>query len=343
MQLLERMALGDPLGAEGDVHRAAALGEVLGHVAGRARVDGAPQGHQGAVTEMRRDLVDRLLEDRHRWAEEFVDRGADDDHEVIGPLDHRAVGPEGEAARREDLAQQLVGAVLHERHLARGDPVERRLVGVVDADPQAGFGEGEAQGQADMAAAAEDDDVEVGGGIRSWRGLYQPGALRHRTPMVPAAALVLRRVRAEYDRSVRSIPAPMLARLSAGVDAVDGSSTRTRGGRVARRGLLVTFILVTAERLIGAYGWRRSGSTCASIERPPRPPSPATTRGRLGGWTDIRRPPADFARLSAGSLAARGDRDGVLCRPVSRRGGLAVLEPSSYRSGGSSSRRSARA
>ena len=163
VELLERVALGDPLRAERDVDGAAALGQVLGDVAGRARVDGAAQGDQGAVAQVRRDLVDGLLEDRHRRAEELVDRRADDDDEVVRPLDHRAVGAEREPAGRQDLAQQLVGAGLEERHLAGGDPVERGLVGVVDADAQAGLGEGEAQRQADMAAAAEDDDVEIRG------------------------------------------------------------------------------------------------------------------------------------------------------------------------------------
>ena len=74
-----------------------------------------------------------------------------------------AVGAERQATGRQQLAQQLVGAGLHERHLAGGDPVERGLVGVVDADAQAGLGEGQAEGQADVAAAAEHDDVEVRG------------------------------------------------------------------------------------------------------------------------------------------------------------------------------------
>ena len=66
-QLLEGVALGDPLRAERDVDDAAALGEVLGDVAGRARVDRAPERDERALAEVRRDLVDRLLEDRHRW------------------------------------------------------------------------------------------------------------------------------------------------------------------------------------------------------------------------------------------------------------------------------------
>ena len=99
-ELLERVALGDPLRAERDVDAAAALGEVLGDVAGRARVDGAAQDDQRAVAQVRRDLVDGLLEDRHRWAEELVDRRADDDDELVGPRDHRAVGAELEPAGR---------------------------------------------------------------------------------------------------------------------------------------------------------------------------------------------------------------------------------------------------
>ena len=61
-------------------------------------------------------------------------------------------------------AEQGVGAALLERHLARRDPVERRLADVVDADALPGLGEGEAQREADVAAAAEDDEVEIGRG-----------------------------------------------------------------------------------------------------------------------------------------------------------------------------------
>ena len=53
---------------------AAAGGEVLGDVGGRARVDGAAQDDERAVAEVRGDLVDRPLEDRHRRPEELVDR-----------------------------------------------------------------------------------------------------------------------------------------------------------------------------------------------------------------------------------------------------------------------------
>ena len=59
----------------------------------------------------------------------------------------------------QHLAQELVGAVLLERHLARGEPVERRLADVVDADPEAGLGKGETEGKPDVAASAKDHDV----------------------------------------------------------------------------------------------------------------------------------------------------------------------------------------
>ena len=74
--------------------------------------------------------------------------------------------PKAEPAGRQQLAEELVRAGLEERHLARRDPIQGRLVRVVDADPQAGLGEGEAQRQADVAPAAEDDDVEIGGLFR---------------------------------------------------------------------------------------------------------------------------------------------------------------------------------
>ena len=61
------------------------------------------------------------------------------------------------------FAKQLVGAGLEERHLAGGDPVQRRLARVVDADAQAGIGQREAERQPDVAPATEDDDVEIAG------------------------------------------------------------------------------------------------------------------------------------------------------------------------------------
>ena len=85
----------------------------------RARIDRAPQDNQRAVPEMRRDLVDGLLEDRHRGSQEFVDRRSNDDDQLVGAADHLRVRAELQPACRKELAKQLVGAVLEERHLAR--------------------------------------------------------------------------------------------------------------------------------------------------------------------------------------------------------------------------------
>ncbi len=139
------MSLGDPLRTEGDVDHATALDEVLGDIRRRAGIDGASKGHQRAVAQERGDLIDRLLEDRHRWPEELVDRRPDHDHQGHRPGDHLAGRPELEASSREDVAEELIGTGLEERHLAGSDAVQSCLVCVVDADPQAGLGKDEAK------------------------------------------------------------------------------------------------------------------------------------------------------------------------------------------------------
>ena len=164
VELLERVALGDPLRAERDVDGAAALGEVLGDVAGRARDRRCCAGRRarpsrrcGAIWST---AFSKIVIDGPRNSSTGVPMTTTrlSVRSIIEPSVPKASRPVGRIS-----AQELVGAGLQERHLAGGDPVERGLVGVVDADAQAGLGEGEAQGQADMAAAAEDDDVEIRG------------------------------------------------------------------------------------------------------------------------------------------------------------------------------------
>jgi hypothetical protein len=111
--------------------------------------------------QVRGDLVDRPLEDGHGRPQELVDRGADDDDELARPADHLAAAAKLEPTGRQELTQQVLRAGLEERHLAVPDPLERRRVRVVDADPQAGPREGEAEGQPNVAAAAEHDEIEV--------------------------------------------------------------------------------------------------------------------------------------------------------------------------------------
>jgi len=123
-QLLQGVALGDPLRAEGDVHGATGFGQMLAHVGRGARVDGAPEDDESAVPEVRGDLVDGLFEDRHRWPQELVDGCPDDHDQGVRALDHGAVGAKLEPPGGEDLAQQVVNAVLQERHVASSDAVQ---------------------------------------------------------------------------------------------------------------------------------------------------------------------------------------------------------------------------
>ena len=165
-KLFEGMALGDPFRTKCDINLASTSFEVLADVRGRAGIDRAAQDHQRSLTEVRRDLIDRPLEDRHRWSEELVDGGPHHDDELVGAPHHLAAGSEFEPVRGEDTTQEFVSAVFEEGHLTRSDSIQRRLVGVVDTNTQPGVGEGQAQGQADVTAAAEDDDVEIVGGHR---------------------------------------------------------------------------------------------------------------------------------------------------------------------------------
>jgi hypothetical protein len=62
-----------------------------------------------------------------------------------------------------------------------------------------------------------------------------------------------RTVAAGYDRSVTTGSTPAIARIAAGVDAFDRIIDENGRARVATVGLLLTFIIVTTERLLGAY------------------------------------------------------------------------------------------
>ncbi len=159
-ELLQRMTLGDPLRAERDVDPEAQILEGGGDVLGCAGVDGAPKDDERAVRDVRRDLGDRTLEDAHRRSEELVHGGADHEQYGVGAADDLGVRGHLETPRRENLREQLVRAVLHERHPARGDAVQCGVVDVEDADSQAGVGEGEAQWKADVTTAAQHDQVE---------------------------------------------------------------------------------------------------------------------------------------------------------------------------------------
>ena len=160
-ELLESVALGDPLRTECHPHLPAAIREGLRDVGSGPGVDRAAEHHERPVAEVRRHALHGLLEQRHRRAQELVHGRPDDDDEDAGPADERRRGRQDQAPSRQNLRQQPVRAVLTERHLAPPDAIQGHLVRVEDTHPETACSEGEAEGQAHVAATAQDDDVEV--------------------------------------------------------------------------------------------------------------------------------------------------------------------------------------
>ena len=78
-----------------------------------------------AVAELVEQSLDRPQDEPRVRVEVLVDRRADDDHDVLGLADRRRVVGRLEPAGGEDPLEQLVGAVLEERHLARRGPGRR--------------------------------------------------------------------------------------------------------------------------------------------------------------------------------------------------------------------------
>ena len=116
---------------------------------------------KAAVPQVRHEVVEHLVEDAHRRVHELVDRRADDEDHRVGALEQAGSAAELEPAGGQELAEQLVGAVLEERHVARlDDLLDLGCVDVVDADPVAAVGKRQGERQADVAAAADDDDVK---------------------------------------------------------------------------------------------------------------------------------------------------------------------------------------
>ena len=100
MQLFQSVPFRDALGTERDIHPATARSQMLPNEARRTRIDRASQDDERAVPEVRRDLVDGLLEDGHRGSQEFVDRRSNDDDQLVGAADHLGIGAELQPARR---------------------------------------------------------------------------------------------------------------------------------------------------------------------------------------------------------------------------------------------------
>ena len=161
-ELLERLALGDALGAEGDVDiDAEPLDQPLHH-RGDTGIDGAAQHEELAVAQVARDLVDRPVDRAQVGVVVLVDRRADDDDDVLG-LRHRG-GVEG-GGEEPGLAcggEDLGRARFDEGHLTRVHRLDGFGAHVVERDVQTASGEGEPQREPDTPATPHDGDVEHG-------------------------------------------------------------------------------------------------------------------------------------------------------------------------------------
>src|SRR5207249_10770784 len=132
----------------------------LDDLAGSRKHSGAEDDERAAL-DVGRQLVQDAVEDPYGGVHELVDRSPDHEHDDPRPLEHRGIARQLEAAGGEQLAEKGLGAGLAERHLPRPDHLDLGLVDVVDADPKTAVREGEGERKADVAAAADDDSVEV--------------------------------------------------------------------------------------------------------------------------------------------------------------------------------------
>ena len=98
----------------------------------------------------------------------LVDRGADhDDHVLCGGHDTGIRGRD--QAVSHDALEDLVGSRLGERHDTALHLVHGSAVQVEECDVQATVGEGQAQGQPDVATAPDDDHVPLESHSRPFR------------------------------------------------------------------------------------------------------------------------------------------------------------------------------
>src|SRR5262249_27226768 len=151
-ELLEAVALGNPLRAERHAHVQPAAAQVLLDVGRDPRVDRAAQDHDLAVAQVRQALVEGPVDGGERRGEVLVDGGADDEGEEAALA--KQVGPAGhfEFSGGQGAPERVPSAFFLKGHLAGPDAGDGRLVDVVDDGPQAGAGEGQGQRQADVTA-----------------------------------------------------------------------------------------------------------------------------------------------------------------------------------------------
>jgi hypothetical protein len=159
-QLHHRPALGDPFGAEGDVHVAAGLGDQLLHQRGDPRVDGAAQHQQLPVHQVLGAPAQRPRDGARVGVLVLVHRGAEHHHNVLGPADRGRVGGGREEAVGDHPLQHRRRPRLLERHGGVVDQLHGAVADVVEQHRGAAVGERQAEREADVPAAADEDHVD---------------------------------------------------------------------------------------------------------------------------------------------------------------------------------------
>ena len=117
-ELFDGVAFGDALGAERQQNFAIQLAQALVHQLGHARIHGAAQHQQGAVLHAVQQRVDAAINVADRGIQVAIDGRADHGDDRVRAVDAGGI-KRGLQRLAHDFAQQLVGATLHEGHLAR--------------------------------------------------------------------------------------------------------------------------------------------------------------------------------------------------------------------------------
>ena len=131
---------------------------VAGRAGGQIRGRGHLVAGVGEVDDGRRGGP--VLAAEHAVSESEVQRGADDHDDGLGSGGDARIGGGPEATAGQGLAQHLGALGLLEGHDARHDLVDDGLRDVIGGDRQATFGEGDAEREPDVTAAADHDDIE---------------------------------------------------------------------------------------------------------------------------------------------------------------------------------------
>src|SRR5689334_20126367 len=197
-QLGHRLALGDPLRAEGNVDLPPQLGH---HLLDQRRHPGehrAAEHEELPVGEVIRAAAERLGDGGLLRVQVLVDRRADDHDHVLGRGHDGGIGRGHQAPGRQDPVQHLVRARLGEGQAPRIDRGDRGFAHVVDANLGSPVRERERERQADVPAPPDDDHISAylikQTGHRAIPPAYYdrpPGAPRGRRTWPPVTYLAL--------------------------------------------------------------------------------------------------------------------------------------------------------